>query len=207
MILSIQAHLDDRELNSYGLLMSLKKELNTEIHSLVLCNGREFEDGIAREKVHCHCSFILRAVDKFLHYKDLTLADQNLSEISDILYDEIRTLKPQCILFPSESDLHQDHRFLSQASKIAIQRFVRDYHVKKLTCIEVHSLNMFSDLNSFKKYSLCEDEYTDKCKLLQLYKTEKLQPCNCEYFKVYNIHSQNNSNAFNSSNIGSILDE
>jgi LmbE family N-acetylglucosaminyl deacetylase len=207
MILSIQAHLDDRELNSYGLLMSLKKTLNTKIHSLVLCNGREFSDGIEREKIHKHCSFVFGASDKLFHYKDLTLADQNLSEISDILYNEIRTLKPQCILFPSESDLHQDHRFLSQASKIAIQRFVRDFHVRKLTCIEVHSPNMFSDLNSFKRYFLREDEYTDKCELLQLYKTEKLQPYSCEYFKVYNVHSQNNSNTFNFCNIGSILDE
>ena len=186
MILSIQAHLDDRELNSYGLLVLLKRVLNDKIQSLVFCNGRG-QDGIERRKVHEYCSKVLEVSDKFLNYKDLTLYIQSVPEISDIIYNEIKECKPQCILIPSESDLHQDHKFLSQTSKIAIQRYIRDFQVKSLTCIEVHSPNLFSNLRSFKQYHLTQEEFINKCELLKLYTTEKLQPLEYEYFREYRL--------------------
>ena len=187
MILSIQAHLDDRELNSCGILMSLKEILNTNICSLVFCNGREKSDGIIREQAHKSCSKIFGASDKILNYKDLKLALQYMPEISDIIYTDLKNLKPQCILFPSEQDLHQDHKFLSQASKIAIQRYVRDLDVKSLTCYEIHSPNIFSDLTKFTRYYLSLEEYAYKYEMLKLFKTEKLKPCEDEFYKEYVI--------------------
>lgn len=187
MILSIQAHLDDRELNSCGILMSLKEILNTNICSLVFCNGREKSDGIIREKAHKSCSKIFGASDKILNYKDLKLALQYMPEISDIIYMDLKKLNPECILFPSEQDLHQDHKFLSQASKIAIQRYVRDSNIKSLLCYEIHSPNIFSDFSVFTKYNLSLEEYTNKCKMLELFKTEKLESNEREFFKEYRI--------------------
>ena len=186
MILSIQAHLDDRELNSYGLLVLLKKVLNTKIQSLVFCNGRG-QDVIERRKAHEYCSKFLEASDRLLQYKDLTLYNQSVPEISDIIYNEIKEIRPQCILFPSESDLHQDHKFLSQTSKIAIQRYIRDFQIKSLTCIEVLCPSIFSNLRSFKQYHLTQEEYINKCELLELYTTEKLQPLEYEYFREHRL--------------------
>lgn len=187
MILSIQAHLDDRELNSCGILMSLKEMLNTNVCSLVFCNGREEKDGIIRKQAHKAASKIFESVDKILNYKDLKLSLQYMPEISDIIYNDLKNLNPQCILFPSEQDLHQDHKFLSQASKIAIQRYVRDSEIKSLTCYEIHSPNVFSDLKNFKIYQLSVEEFENKCELLKLYTTEKLKLYAYEFYKEYRI--------------------
>lgn len=187
MILSIQAHLDDRELNSYGILTSLKEMLNTDIYSLVFCNGRDKSNGSIREQAHRSCSKILEAKDKILNYNDLELSLQYMPEIADIIYNDLKNLNPECVLFPSESDLHQDHKFLSQASKIAIQRYVRDCDIKSLTCYEILSPSFFSDSTPFTKYNLSLEEYTNKCKMLELFTTEKLDPNEREFFKEYRI--------------------
>lgn len=68
---------------------------------------------------------------KFLSYRDCTLETTDIPNIVDSINVLLKTKKFSKVFIPSESDLHQDHRIVSQACKIAL-RDPEFYHVKEI---------------------------------------------------------------------------
>ena len=203
--LTILAHLDDREL-SYGIINSLCSF--AEGYSYTLCKGRFLQDSQARKEVHNQVSKDLNIKDTFGLYNDLSLPQRKTEELVDNITDLLNTIKPDFIVIHSEEDLHQDHQYLSKASKIAIQKYLNP----NIKVIEVLHNNIFVNIDNYFAFDLDEDTLKTKRNILREYYTEKLDPESgdhkIEYFKVYEKPRRRiqKHNVFNSKSFKDFLD-
>lgn len=202
--LTILAHLDDREL-SYGIISSLCSF--AEGYSYTPCKGRFLQDSQARKEIHNQVSKDLSIKDTFGLYNDLSLPQRKTEELVDNITDLLNTIKPDFIVIHSEEDLHQDHQYLSKASKIAIQKYLNP----NIKVIEVLHNNIFVNIDNYFAFDLDEDTLKIKRNILKKYYTEKLDPeadeHKIEYFKVYEkLHKKiQKHNVFNSKSFKNFL--
>lgn len=68
---------------------------------------------------------------KCLAYRDCTLETTDIPNITDSVKSLLKTKQFSKVFIPSETDLHQDHRIVSQACKIAL-RVPEMYNVKEI---------------------------------------------------------------------------
>lgn len=138
-----------------------------------------------RIKVHTGISEEMGIHDVLGRAPDLGLDTERFNFIIDGIYSTINEYNPDVIMIHSEEDLHQDHKILSRASKIAIERYLRDNGRVKTKVIEVLHPSMFNRGDDFLVVELNDDTFTRKKELCSRYTTEKLTPLKQEYFKVY----------------------
>lgn len=180
--LTIQAHLDDREL-SYGIVKNISA-LSDRVISYTACIGRYMMDKEVRSEAHRGISTELGIVDVSGGYRDCTLSEVKFTALIDEIYDTLVVYGADVILIHSEDDLHQDHKLLSQASKIAIERYSRDYH-RNTKVIEVLHISMFNRGDEFLVVDLNDYTFLMKEDYCKRFTTEKLTPLRQEFFKVY----------------------
>jgi len=203
--LTILAHFGDREL-AYGIINSLCSF--AEGYSYTLCKGRFLHDSQARKEVHNQVSKDLNIKDTFGVYNDLSLPTRKTEELVDNISNLLNTIKPDFVVIHSEDDLHQDHQYLSKASKIAIQEYLKTNNVK---VVEVLNNNIFVNIDNFFSFDLDDATLSTKQEVLKGYYTEKFDPESpehkTEFFKVYEkLHKKiQKHNVFNSKSFKNFL--
>lgn len=203
--LTVLSHLDDREC-FYGIFKSLCSF--GEGYSYTPCKGRFLHDSQLRKETHNKISDRFNIHDVFGHYGDLSLPSRPLNEIADNVYDLLTNIKPDILVIHSESDVHQDHKTLSQACKIAVQRYLRANNIK---VVEVLHSNIFTNIDHFFAFDLDDETLKEKKEILSEYFTENLEPDSAdhkvEYFKVYEKLSRKiqKHNVFNSKSFRNFL--
>lgn len=117
--LIVVAHMDDETFGLGGTLKLMCNENPEQVKIVVMCNGREGVNKAERQlafyknikKLGCYC--------KVYEFDDLTLENQQLSYIADLISWEIDVFKPEKIICNCGDDIHQDHEIVSKATRIA----------------------------------------------------------------------------------------
>lgn len=118
--LIVTAHLDDAEIGMGGYIIN--KALTEKIKVICFCQGRDKENSKARIKAAFTNAEEYKYDLVVLEYYDMTLENVLLKDITKEIEDEITFFEPSKVFTLSENDIHQDHKIVSHATKIACRR-------------------------------------------------------------------------------------
>ena len=152
-----------------------QKNVNSNITILTFCNA-ECHNQKQRLSTYSKNCEILNANYIIMNFDDLSLYKNPHQVYIDILYKLFNHLSGKLsIVIPSENDLHQEHRLVSQCSKIACRKFLN-----KITCIKEFKQPFENFDNSV--YPICLNVNKDE---LMNYNTET-QPIYsyAEYYRI-----------------------
>lgn len=136
-------HLDDETFSCGGMLLNHKRNsfinkikidnelcyskdfsLDSDILILTFCKGRADENS-GRFKTFKEFCIAVNANHIVLNFNDLELYKNSHSIYIDILTNIFSQIKSDFeVYIPSENDLHQEHRLISQCAKIACRRYL-----------------------------------------------------------------------------------
>ena len=174
-ILVVVAHLDDEIFGIGGSLYQWKQH-NVKIVSM--CKGRDDNNTIERKHAADKLQDLLACKYKVYNFLDMTLEKVLLKDIAALIELEISEYNPDIVLTVSENDIHQDHKIVSHATKIACRRSnVKELLEFQIPGSEPYSCTYFDTFNNISmdvKQRLCE-----------IYESEKMPEINnTEYFKT-----------------------
>lgn len=165
VVLAIGAHPDDIELGCGGTLAKFV-ESGYDVHGLVASVG---ENGNPSKKINRKTEaekaarvLGLKSVE-VLNFKDTEFKNQ-LNEIKLEIEKAITKTNAQLVITQSPHDIHQDHRTIFEATKIAAR------NVGTILCFEDVSTEPHFDANYFIDIT---DYLDDKLKAISLHRTQK----------------------------------
>lgn len=170
-LLAVGAHPDDIELSCGGFLLSLRKDFNVQITSVICSNGELKENGVRRLEEQ-------KRANKFLgvrNFYPLSKPDGSISfnsELVDDIEKIIRETDPELILTHYPKDVHQDHCNVALASIAAARRASATLvFYPSLFTRESFTANLYVDIT---------DQFQNKLKLISEFKSQSgniyLQP-------------------------------
>ena len=166
-ILVIGAHPDDIELGCGGTLVKFK-EMGYSVHGLVITSGEQgnpHPHGKLNRRLEAERGAVVLGLDNLwvCSFRDTQLESQ-LKEIKDMIEEKIEETQADIIITQSPHDLHQDHRSVFEATKIAARGD------KTLLCYEDVSTEPHFAANFFVDVT----EYLDdKIEAVQSHRTQK----------------------------------
>jgi LmbE family N-acetylglucosaminyl deacetylase/tetratricopeptide (TPR) repeat protein len=169
-VLAIGAHPDDIELGCGGTL-SRYKELGYQVYGLVLTRG-EAGNPLANEKLdrrdEAERGATILGLDglQVCDFKDTGLANQ-INEMKNVIEEMLRRTGAGIIITQSPHDIHQDHKAVFEATKIAARGD------KSLLCYEDVSTEAHFAANYFVDIS---DYMSDKIKAVGAHRTQRQKP-------------------------------
>jgi LmbE family N-acetylglucosaminyl deacetylase/tetratricopeptide (TPR) repeat protein len=169
-ILAIGAHPDDIELGCGGTL-SRYKDMGYAVYGLVVTSG-EAGNPHTNEKVDRRAeaekgASVLGLDGIWIYrFKDTVLYSQ-MNEIKDVIEEKIRETKADIIITQSPHDIHQDHKAVFEATKIAARGN------KTLLCYEDVSTEAHFAANYFVDIT---DFMEDKIRAVQAHRTQNEKP-------------------------------
>jgi len=121
-VLAIGAHPDDIELGCGGALAKYK-ELGYEVHGLVMTSGEQGNPYLTKGKsrsVEAKDGAGVLGLDSLgvFAFRDTKLFS-HLNDMKDVIEARIRETNPDIIITQSPHDIHQDHKAVFEATKIA----------------------------------------------------------------------------------------
>jgi LmbE family N-acetylglucosaminyl deacetylase/cytochrome c-type biogenesis protein CcmH/NrfG len=167
VILAIGAHPDDIELGCGGTL-SRYNELGYKVYGLVMTTGDEgnpyVNEGVSR-RGEAESGATIMGLDRLWVYnlKDTQLGSQ-INEMKNIIEEKIRLTCAEIIVTQSPHDVHQDHRAVFEATKIAARGD------RSLLCYEDVSTEAHFAANYFVDIT---DYLGDKVRAVQAHRTQK----------------------------------
>lgn len=180
--LIVVAHLDDESFGIGGTLAQMCAIDPSNVKVKVLCNGRDDMNSLARIGAFLEIQRKL-GFEWITHaYPDMELEMVPLKEVTSLIEYEIKTFLPQRIITLSENDIHQDHKLVSHAVKIAARparTSVEEIYEFKTPGCEPYSSTFFDTVNDVKNV------ISTKMWMIGQYTTE-IQPQieDKEYFKT-----------------------
>lgn len=116
--LIVTAHIDD-EVSIAGTIIKLLKKDPESVRIFSLCHGRNLLNSLERRNAACNawCDYKIDFCSE--EFYDMELENVLLRDITELITEEINEFKPDCVFTVSENDIHQDHKIVSHATKIA----------------------------------------------------------------------------------------
>ena len=117
--LIVGAHLDDETFGMGGLLYDLCEQNAKDVMVLTFCHGRDQANSEARKAAAATIQSKLGFRHEILGYHDMELELELTKNLTRYIEDAIDGFKPHRVFTVSENDIHQDHKIISNATKIA----------------------------------------------------------------------------------------
>jgi len=144
-ILILSPHADDEILGCGGFISKYSK-LNYKINILILTNANKGAPEVYSSKIvekirnEAKQANKLIGTDKlfFENLPALNLNNYPIYKISNLINKYILKIKPEIILIPSSNDIHDDHKIIFKAAKVAT-RFNKKSSIRKILSYEVLS--------------------------------------------------------------------
>ena len=151
--LIVVAHLDDETFGMGGTLAQMCLVNPENVKVKVLCNGRDDANSLARIGAFLEIQRMLGFKWVIHGYLDMELEMVPLKEVTSLIEYEIETFMPQRVITLSENDIHQDHKIVSHATKIAARparTSVEEIYEFKTPGCEPYSSTFFDTVNDVK---------------------------------------------------------
>lgn len=170
-ILVLSAHMDDE---TFGLAGTLLKYIDEghEVKVVALCKGRNEENYKQRIFDFSKTMDSMGCEKTYFGYIDTNLYQADTGVVADIIFNQTSLFNPNILFCPSINDIHQDHEFLSRATRIAIrpQRIknlnlseVYEYQVPGSFTLDNQDFNIAFNITNYidKKLDLCKNYSTE----------------------------------------------
>tara|TARA_B110000285_G_C15014827_1_gene558460 strand:+ start:251 stop:931 length:681 start_codon:yes stop_codon:yes gene_type:complete len=184
-ILIIAAHPDDELIGCGGTILKFKKK--SKIKIIFTCKtydkrnqSKKIISSDDRQNIARKVSIDLKILKPvFLNYNGLSLKREDITKLSQSIYDEIEKFKPTAILTHCIDDNHHDHRATAEATFIACRPSKKNKFIKKVLSFEIASAseklikknrafnpNLFIDISTTykKKLQLIKKFYKNELK-------------------------------------------
>lgn len=174
-ILFVLAHLDDETFGFGGSLQRLAK--NNDIYFCIICKGRDEEN--SKERVRSFIEIMRKyniTLNTFFlgeHY-DMTLDNVLTKDITKLIETEINSIKPNIIITNSENDIHQDHKKISQCTKIASRENKNNFFLTELYELKIPNCEPYNTSYYDTRITLSRAEFKNKIDMCQVYSTENM---------------------------------
>lgn len=180
--LIVTAHLDDVEFGMGGTLIDMCLRSAEEVKLLVFCQGRDDVNTIERldaiAKIQNELGFQIVVLPNY----DMTLEDLLMKDITKEIEEEIYSFNPERVFTVSENDIHQDHKIVSRATKIACRpnrTNVKELYEFKIPGCEPYSETYYDTSNDITnlhilKAGMCEhysSEHIPNIERIEYFKT------------------------------------
>ncbi len=181
-ILILSPHADDEILGCGGLITKYSKK-NYQISVLILTNAHKGAPEIYSEKkIHQIRNEAIKANNfigtKKLFFENLpalNLSNYPIYKITNVLNKYLVDIKPEILLIPSSNDIHDDHKIIFKAAKVAA-RTNKKSKLKKILSYEVLSETEWNEneqaFSPNYYVSLSKADINNKVKAFLKYKTQ-----------------------------------
>ncbi len=181
-ILILSPHADDEILGCGGLITKYSKK-NYQISVLILTNAYKGAPEIYSEKkIHQIRNEAIKANNfigtKKLFFENLpalNLSNYPIYKITNVLNKYLDDIKPEILLIPSSNDIHDDHKIIFKAAKVAA-RTNKKSKLKKILSYEVLSETEWNEneqaFSPNYYVSLSKADINNKVKAFLKYKTQ-----------------------------------
>ena len=181
-ILILAPHADDEILGCGGLITKYSKK-NYQISVLILTNAHKGAPEIYSEKkIHQIRNEAIKANNfigtKKLFFENLpalNLSNYPIYKITNVLNKYLDDIKPEILLIPSSNDIHDDHKIIFKAAKVAA-RTNKKSKLKKILSYEVLSETEWNEneqaFSPNYYVSLSKADINNKVKAFLKYKTQ-----------------------------------
>ena len=181
-ILILSPHADDEILGCGGLITKYSKK-NYQISVLILTNAHKGAPEIYSEKkIHQIRNEAIKANNfigtKKLFFENLpalNLSNYPIYKITNVLNKYLDDIKPEILLIPSSNDIHDDHKIIFRAAKVAA-RTNKKSKLKKILSYEVLSETEWNEneqaFSPNYYVSLSKVDINNKVKAFLKYKTQ-----------------------------------
>lgn len=178
-VLIITAHLDDVEFGMGGYLINS----NEKIKVITFCKGRDEINSHERLLTAFNLSQKYNYDLNVIGYYDMELENILLKDITKIIENEIQDFNPDKVFTVHENDIHQDHKIISHATKIACRPGKNN--IKEIYEFKIPGSQPFNKTYFDTIYKLKKNTYNSKQKMCLKYKTENIPDfSDREYFKT-----------------------
>ena len=206
-ILILSPHADDEILGCGGLITKYTKK-NYQISVLILTNAHKGAPEIYSEKkIHQIRNEAIKANNfigtKKLFFENLpalNLSNYPIYKITNVLNKYLDDIKPEILLIPSSNDIHDDHKIIFRAAKVAA-RTNKKSKLKKILSYEVLSETEWNEneqaFSPNYYVSLSKADINNKVKAFLKYKTQiKKYPHPRSKEGIINLSKVRGSNVF-----------
>ena len=181
-ILIISPHADDEILGCGGFISKYSKK-NFHVNVLILTNANKGAPEIyspkeikkIRDEAKIANNFIGTKKLFFENLPALNLNNYPIYKISDIINKYIVNINPEIVLIPSVNDIHDDHKIIFQAAKVAM-RPNKKSNLNKILSYEVLSETEWNEneksFNPNYFVSLEKSDINNKVKAFLKYKSQ-----------------------------------
>ena len=181
-ILFLSPHADDEILGCGGIISKYSKEGHS-INVLILTNANKGAPEIYSEKKINHIREESKLANVFIGTKKiffenlpaLNLNQYPIYKISNIIEKYISNIKPEVIFIPSINDIHEDHKIIFKAAKVAT-RMNKKSNLKKILSYEVLSETEWNEneqsFNPNYFVKLSKSDIDNKIKAFLKYKSQ-----------------------------------
>ncbi len=180
--LIVVAHLDDETFGMGATLAQMCLQDPGKVKVVSLCSGRDELNSTHRIGAFLEIQRRLKFQWAIHGSYDMTLELSPLVEHTKLIEQHIDMFKPERVFTLSENDIHQDHKIVSQATKIASRPSragVEEIYEFKTPGSEPYGATYFDTVNTVKT------AYSMKQWMISQYTTENAPPFeNTEYFKT-----------------------
>ena len=182
-ILVLSPHADDEILGCGGFISKYSRK-NYQINILILTNANKGAPEIFSpneiEKIRNEAKIANKLIGTknlfFENLPGLNLNNYPLYKISNLIEIYIKKINPEIILIPSSIDIHDDHKIIYRAAKVAMRPNKKKSDLKKILSYEVLSETEWNeDSNSFNPnyyVSLKKSDLNNKVKAFLKYKSQ-----------------------------------
>ena len=139
--LVIAAHPDDETFGAGGTLARLAQE-GTQVHVLIMTNcgsgtnaryfGEQDPATVRREEARRAAETLGTHPPVFEPFRELELERFGLPALADRIATVLHSVRPKLVLTHHWADAHQDHRFVSEATRIATRLYTIDWPCRVL---------------------------------------------------------------------------
>ena len=144
-ILILSPHADDEILGCGGVISNYSKK-NYETNVLILTNAHVGAPEIFSKKLIDLIRKESKIANKFIGTKKLFFEDlpalklkqYPIYKIANVISKYILNIKPEIVFIPSKNDIHEDHKVIFNAAKVAL-RVNKKSNLKKILSYEVLS--------------------------------------------------------------------
>ncbi len=183
--LFIMPHLDDETFSCGGILNELKRDNNVQV--ITVCHGRvgQAATNLLRKAAYIKNTENTKTYN--LGYYDLELNTIDIPIIADKIFEIINeTDNFNTVFIPAKTDLHQDHKIVNQASRIALVRYLRSKSILEINEV----ISPFLNLDPDTKYTIAVSVDPEiKQKMVEQYTTEN-KPLNINKEYLYKIYDE-----------------